>query len=94
MWILELVHFKILNQFSSSSFEIYGFSAFNQILLSLFDIFYASQDYIWVVYTVWHIFALILSQIRLWNAFKMSNKLNKIWLIGLNSRISKYKKLN
>jgi len=27
-----------LDQFSSSSFEIRGFSSFNQILLSLFDI--------------------------------------------------------
>jgi len=27
-----------LNQFSHSSFEIRGFSLFNQILLSLFDI--------------------------------------------------------
>jgi len=33
MWILKLVHFEILNQFSSSSFEIRGFSLFNQKLL-------------------------------------------------------------
>jgi len=35
---LELVHFETLNQFSPSSFEIRGFSPFNQILLNLFDI--------------------------------------------------------
>jgi len=35
---LKLVHLKILNQFSSSSFEIREFSHFNQILLNLFDI--------------------------------------------------------
>jgi len=38
MNILKLVHFKILNQFSSSSFKICEFNHFNQILLSLFDI--------------------------------------------------------
>jgi len=35
---LELVHFETLNQFIPSSFEMRGFSPFNQILLSLFDI--------------------------------------------------------
>jgi len=35
---LKLVHFEILDQFSLSTFEIRGFSPFNQILLSLFDI--------------------------------------------------------
>jgi len=74
---LELVNFETLDQFSSSSFEIHRFSPFNQILLGLFDVSYAFQDYIWVVYTVWHIFALILSQILLWNALEISNKLNK-----------------
>jgi len=53
------------------------------ILLGLFDVSYTFQDYSWVIYTVWHIFTLILSQILLWNAFEMSNKLNKIWLKGL-----------
>jgi len=42
---LELIHFETLNQFSPSSFEIRGFSPFNQILLGLFDISYAFQDY-------------------------------------------------
>ena len=58
-------------------------------MLGLFDVLYAFQDYIWVVYIVWHIFALMLSQILLWIALKMSNKLNKIWLKWLNPRISK-----
>jgi len=35
---LELVYFEILDQFNYLSFEIRGFSHFNQILLSLFDI--------------------------------------------------------
>jgi len=35
---LELIYFETLNQFSPLSFEIYEFSHFNQILLSLFDI--------------------------------------------------------
>jgi len=35
---LELVYFKILDQFSPSSFEIREFNQFKQILLSLFDI--------------------------------------------------------
>ena len=63
-------------------------------MLTLFDISYAVEDCIWVIYIVWHIFALMLSQILLWNAFKMSNKLNKIWVKGLNSRISKDEWLN
>jgi len=71
------------------SFEIRRFSPFNQILLGLFDVSYAFEDCVWVVYTVWHIFALMLSQILLWNALEISNKLNKIWLKGLNPRISK-----
>jgi len=44
---LELVHFETLNQFSPSSFEIRGFSPFNQILLSLFDISSAFHNSIW-----------------------------------------------
>jgi len=51
-WILELVHFETLDQFSPSSLEIHGFSPFNQILLELFDISYAFQNCIWVVYIV------------------------------------------
>jgi len=70
------------------------FSSFNQILLSLFDVSYVFQDRIWVICTIWYIFALILSQILLWNAFEMSNKLNKIWLKWLNSCISKDEELN
>jgi len=93
-WILELVPFETFDQFSHLSFEIRGFSLFNQILLSLFDVSYASQDCIWVVYIVWHIFVLMLSQILLWNAFEMSNKHNKIWLKWLNSRVSKDERLN
>jgi len=61
-------------------------------LLGLFDVSYAFHDCIWVVYIVWHIFALMLSQILLWNALEMSNKLNKIWLKGL--RISEDEELN
>ena len=56
-------------------------------MLSLFDVSYVFQDCIWIVYSVWYIFALIL--ILLWNAFEISKKLNKIWLKGLNTRISK-----
>ena len=91
---MELVHFETLDQFSPSSLEICGFSPFNQILLGLFDVSYAFLDCIWVVYTVWHIFSSMLSQILLWNTFEMSNKLNKIWLKGLNPRISKDGGLN
>jgi len=63
-------------------------------MLSLFDVSYAFQDCIWVFYTVWHIFALILSQILLWNTLEMSNKLNKNWIKWLNSRILIDKWLN
>jgi len=93
-WILKLVNFETLNQFNHSCFKIHEFSPFNQILLGLFDVSCASQDCIWVVYIVWHIFALMLSQILLWDAFEMSNKLNKIWLKRLNLRILKYERLN
>jgi len=41
---LKLVHFETLDQFSLSSLEIRGFSPFNQILLSLFDVSSAFQD--------------------------------------------------
>jgi len=43
-WILELVYFEILDQFSSLSLEIREFSVFNQILLGLFDVLYTFQD--------------------------------------------------
>ena len=49
---------------------------------------------VWVDYTFWHIFSLMLSEILLWNALEMSNKFNKIWLKWLNSRISKDEELN
>ena len=62
---MELVHFKTFDQFSSSSFEISGFSLFNQILLGLFDVSYVVKDCIWIVYTIWHIFVLMLNQILL-----------------------------
>jgi len=89
------LNFEILDQFSHSSFEIRGFSLFNQILLGLVDVLYAFQDCIWVVYTVWHIFALMLSrQILLWNVLEMLNKLKKIGLKELNFYISKSKWLN
>jgi len=38
------LNFEILDQFSHSSFEIRGFSLFNQILLGLVDVLYAFQD--------------------------------------------------
>ena len=91
---MKLVYFETLDQFSLSSFEIRGFSSFNQILLGLFDVLYAFQDCICVVYNVWNIFILMLSQILLWNAFEMSNKRNKIWLKKLNPHISRNKLLN
>jgi len=37
---LKLVYLKTLDQFSPLSFEIRGFSHFNQILLGLFDVSY------------------------------------------------------
>ena len=91
---MELVHLETLDQFISWSCGIRGFSFFNQIFLGLFDVLYTFLDCIWVVYIVWHIFSLMLSEILLWNVLEMSNKLNKSWLKGLNSRISKDKWLN
>ena len=91
---MKLVNFETLDQFNPSSFEIREFSPFNQILLGLFDVSYAFQDCIWVVYTVWHMFVLMLSQILLWNMLEMSNKLNKIWLKWLNPCTSKDERLN
>jgi len=44
--ILELVYFETLYQFNLSSFKIRRFNPFNQILLGLFDVSYAFQDYI------------------------------------------------
>ena len=63
-------------------------------MLGLFDVSYVFQDCIWVIYSVWYIFALILSQILSWNMFEMSNKLNKIWLKGQNPSISKNERVN
>jgi len=45
---LELVHFETLDQFSISSLETRGFSSFNQILLSLFDISSTFHNSIWL----------------------------------------------
>jgi len=45
---LELVNFETLDQFSHSSFEVRGFSPFNQILLSLFDISSTFHNSIWL----------------------------------------------
>jgi len=50
---LKLFHFETLKQFSHSSFKIRGFSPFNQILEGLFNVSYAFQDCIWVVYIVY-----------------------------------------
>jgi len=44
---LELVYFETLNQFSPLSFEIRGFSPFNQILLNLFDLSSTFHNIIW-----------------------------------------------
>jgi len=41
---LELVHFETLDHFSPSSFEIRGFSYFNQILLGLFDVLCKTRE--------------------------------------------------
>jgi len=83
-----------LKQFNPFCLKIHGFYFFNQILLNLFDVLYGFYDCIWVIYIIWYIFALMLSQILLWNMFEMLNKLNKIWLKVLNSRISKIEWLN
>jgi len=45
---LELVNFQTLDQFSPSFFKIRGFSYFNQILLSLFNISSAFHNSIWL----------------------------------------------
>jgi len=70
--------------------KLVHFETLNQFSLSS----YASQNCIWVVSNVWHIFALMLSQILLWNALEMSNKLNKIWLKWLNPGLLKDEWLN
>jgi len=49
--------FKIFDQFSYSFLKIHEFSHFNPILLSLYDVWSSFHDSIWIVYTVWHIFA-------------------------------------
>jgi len=45
---LKLVYFKILDQFSPSSFKICESSSFNQILLNLFDISNMFHNSIWL----------------------------------------------
>jgi len=47
-WNLELVYFKILDQFNYSSIKICEFNLFNQILLSLFDISSVFYNSIWL----------------------------------------------
>jgi len=49
---------------------------------------------LFILFDTFLFFVLMLIQILLWNALEMSNKLNKIWLKGLNPRISKDEKLN
>ena len=63
-------------------------------MLNLSDVSSVFHDSIWIVYTVWQIFVSMLTQILLENAFKMSNKPNKIWHERLNPRIFKYEWLN
>ena len=43
-WILELVNFETLDQFSLSYFKIREFSHFNKILSNLFDILSAFHN--------------------------------------------------
>jgi len=45
---LKLVNFEIFEQFSHSSFEMYKFNLFNQILLGLFDISSTFHNSIWL----------------------------------------------
>jgi len=47
-WILKLVHFEILDQFSYSLIKILEFSHFNQILLNLFNISSVFHNSIWL----------------------------------------------
>ena len=49
---------------------------------------------IWVVYTVWHNFTLMLTKKLSWNIFEMSNQSNQIWLKWLNSHNYKVRRLN
>ena len=75
-----------MDQFSPSSFEVRGFNPFNKKILSVFDISSAFYHSIWLnIKTI---------QIQSWNMYETSNKVNKIWLIWLNSRISKDGGLN
>jgi len=48
---------------SPSTLKMREFSSFNQILLSLSDVSSALHDSIWIIYTVWHIFSSMLTQI-------------------------------
>jgi len=67
---LELVNFKILDQFSHSSFEIRGFSHFNQILLILVDISNAFHNSIWLTKAKM-CQTLKTTQIQYWNTYKI-----------------------
>jgi len=93
-WILELVYFETLNQFSLSSLEIRRFSHFNQILLSLFDILSTFHNSIWLNIEAKMCQTIYTTQLQSWDTYETSNKSNKIWLKWLNPRISKDERLN
>jgi len=69
------------------------FNPFNQILLTLFYILNAFHDS-FLANIEAKMDQTVTTQMLSWNAFEMSNKLNNIWLNGLNSRISKVEGLN
>ena len=93
---MKLVYFKILDQFSLSSFEIHEFSSFNQILLSLFDISSVFHNSIWLNIKASKNMSNSInnSNTIFWNVYETSNKPNKILLKKLNLRILKDEWLN
>jgi len=70
------------------------YSPFIQILLSLFDISNELYNSIWLSIKAKMCQTIYTTQIQSWYAYERSNKSNKIWLKGLNSRISKDERLN
>jgi len=70
------------------------FNQFYQILLSLFDILNVFYDNILVNIKTKMCQTVQTIQILSLNGLAMSDQLNKIWLKGLNLRISKDKRLN
>ena len=78
-------------KFSSSN---YIQRPFNQILLSLFVVSNAFHDNIWLNIEAKMCQTVYKTQILSWNALKMLDILNKIWLKGLNPCISKDEELN